>query len=80
MAWGELPHPIRINILQVDGQTKREVTILGQQAGIDALIEHAVAARNLGVIARILGNSEHVRRFCPNGKAKQPIPFDGHFI
>ena len=63
-ATSELPTPYPF-LLEVDGYTKIEVAALGEVACIDALIEHAVACREFGVVACVLGNGKHIVALAP---------------
>lgn len=74
------PFPTLHKDLQVDGYTDVEVTALSEITCIDTLIEYAVAASNLRICTRVLGNSEHVVGLTPYRETEQPAEVYRHLI
>ena len=59
-------------VLQINLDAHREIASLSDIATVDALIKLIVADRELGITARILGESQEIAALSPNGDALQP--------
>ena len=59
-------------VLQIDLYTEVEASVAWEQTSVDALVEYAIAARELRVLACVLGEGDEVICLSPYGQALKP--------